>query len=265
MENQTEPRAIRPWLIIVLAVVILSAIGFFSWNYYQNKKKAVAPVAVIPTTTTKTPIATDNAETTASTPASTLKETPITTAVAPTPTLEPTTPTSTQTSAWKTPADGTFTIKLDANTTKTVTFKIPGDWFFEKTDTFYPFRPLIMSNKKACVDTYRNYFAPPTGCEIISISPALPGDDSSQIAGIDGYNSAESQSEKSNYGDLVIRTFTSPIVAGAFPHAIAVIGIDSSDAKYKYQETIDFSIPKGSDNSTVISTIKQIIATMTLE
>jgi len=68
MENQTEPRSIRPWLIIVLAVVILAALGFFSWNYYKNKKKIVAPVATIPTTTTaETLIATNGSSANSST------------------------------------------------------------------------------------------------------------------------------------------------------------------------------------------------------
>ena len=246
-EQNTQP-AISPWLLWTFIIVLILGAGYIAWTYFgQGKTNTVAP-------TVPTPTVQETQATVSISPSAVVSQ-----SVSPKPT-----PSSTPTAAWKTPTDGTFTIKMDANTTKTVTYKIPSDWFFEKTTTFYPFGPLMMANNKACVDTYDDYFAPPSGCQIISISPALPGDASSRKAGIDGYNSAEGQSTKINNGDLVIRTFTPPASTGAFPYAIAVIGTDSSDAEYKYQETISFAIPKGTDNSTVASKIKQILATMTV-
>ena len=256
MEPQSSTSPVRLWLLIVLAVVVLGVAGYFGWSWW-NKFQTAAPVIPINAPSITSAI-TAEPETTTTPEAS--KST-----ISPTASSTVSVPTVTTTSVWKTPTDGTFSIKLDANTTKTVSYKIPQDWFFVKTDTFYPFGPLIITNKKTCVDTYSNYFTPPAGCEIIAISPALPGDSSSQNGGIDSYNSVEGQSIKSSNGDLVIRSFASPIKTGAFPNVAAVIGIDSPDSTYKYQETIDFSIPKGSDNSAVISTIKQIVATMTLK
>lgn len=37
MEQESKP-GISKWLLVVLIIVILTAIGFFSWNYMQNKK-----------------------------------------------------------------------------------------------------------------------------------------------------------------------------------------------------------------------------------
>ena len=41
MEMEQEPKkfgGIRPWLLIVLAVVVLAAIGFFVWKAWQKSK-----------------------------------------------------------------------------------------------------------------------------------------------------------------------------------------------------------------------------------
>lgn len=57
MENgQNESGMVRPWLLLVLLVVVLAGIGFFSWNYLQGKKtdnkttavnsNIVSPVAI---------------------------------------------------------------------------------------------------------------------------------------------------------------------------------------------------------------------------
>lgn len=43
-QGGNEPGMVRPWLLIVLAIVVLAGIGFFSWNYWQNKKTVSQPV-----------------------------------------------------------------------------------------------------------------------------------------------------------------------------------------------------------------------------
>lgn len=57
-QNQSAPSPmgnkpkIKPWLLIVLAVVVLAAIGFFVWNVQQNKKIATPTLGASTTTST---------------------------------------------------------------------------------------------------------------------------------------------------------------------------------------------------------------------
>lgn len=95
MEEQTEIGMVRPWLLVILAVVVLAGIGFFNWNYLQNRK-------------------TDNIASINSTLATPMPDTSI---VVPT-AIQAVSPSPISTADWK-----TFT-----NTKYGFSFKYPNDW-----------------------------------------------------------------------------------------------------------------------------------------
>lgn len=55
METENEPGMVRPWLLVVLVVVILAGISFFTWNYLQGKKTDTNIASVNSTIATPTP------------------------------------------------------------------------------------------------------------------------------------------------------------------------------------------------------------------
>lgn len=40
--GQNEPGMVRPWLLVVLIIIVLAGIIFFAWSIYQNQKLAGA-------------------------------------------------------------------------------------------------------------------------------------------------------------------------------------------------------------------------------
>lgn len=141
--EQNEPGMVRPWLLIVLAIVVLAGIGFFSWNYLQNKK-------------TDTSIASNNS--TIATP------TPDTAIVVPTATPTDSTVstvTPAPTSSWK-----TFTTSQDR-----LSFNYPSNWVVKYNTSSYSFD---IANKESCLVNFDTQKIP-SGCEKISIYDAISG------------------------------------------------------------------------------------------
>jgi hypothetical protein len=269
MEQESKTGTSK-WLWITLIVVVILAVVFFTWHYASQKKtdEAANMVASSDTATTTSPIKSSIVTPTPVTPTPTTT-TPTTTATPTATTPAPVvTPKPTPTPAaltWKTPTDSSFTIKLDDNTTKTVTYKIPEDWFFEKTYIGYPAGPLMITNQQTCID--KPYDDLPSDCQIIAISPLISEDGGSPTGQIRSFDSLESTNPvtKTSKNDLFIQTFNSPVISPAVNNLIAIIGSDSTDSSLKYQETVGLFVHEGDSNTDVANIAKQIVATMTLK
>jgi hypothetical protein len=86
MEPQTDnkPGVIRPWILITVIVLIIAAVGFFTWHYLQKNNALPLPT----TTPTTTPVVTPTT-TPKTTPSSVVSEATNTTTPSTTPTATP--------------------------------------------------------------------------------------------------------------------------------------------------------------------------------
>lgn len=55
IKGPEKPKAVAPWLFVVLIIVVLAGIGFFGWNYFQDKKPSTINTKVSNTKTKVTP------------------------------------------------------------------------------------------------------------------------------------------------------------------------------------------------------------------
>ena len=61
-EPQNESGAVRPWLLILLLVVILIGAGLWGWQYWMNKTKTVTPITIVTPTVSSTPTTVSTAD-----------------------------------------------------------------------------------------------------------------------------------------------------------------------------------------------------------
>lgn len=112
MYRQDEQGMVRPWLLVVLLIVILGGAGYFGWHYYwsqnsTNQTPIAEPTIIMPTAKivpTSTPI---------------ISPTPLTT---PSTTVSPAVSVSVP-ADWKTYTDSTYNF----------TFKYPSNWLLQKS------------------------------------------------------------------------------------------------------------------------------------
>lgn len=239
-QNQSAPSPmgnkpkIKPWLLIVLAVVVLAAIGFFVWNNAQ-KNKIVAPAQE--PTSAGVPIVAPTS-TRSATPTSTTTPATITPEPTTTPTPEPTVPST----AWK-----TFTTDQDL-----LSFQYPSDWFAKYDNWGHIFN---ITNKESCLQD-SNLSKMTDSCQLITINNAFTG--SSQVAATEKENNLK----KNSYyitgsivsGDITVRTYFS----SAYSILEAYFDVTTTGNSY---HAISYG-GSAVDKTDTIETMKKILATV---
>jgi len=251
------------WVLALMIAILVIGGGLAVWYYSKNISEPTVNQSNLGKNITQNTPQTPQTNQPVQTQPSTSKNTPAPTPT-PTPAPEPTpapAPAPEPTPAWKDPSGGSDNQIYIGGVSKKLAYQIPGSWVDK--DIKYEDASVIkhyISNKQMCLDSIaNNHGSVPSSlssdCQVIGIYRMYGG-------GLSRTHQVESLEQKTVKetivkGDLVIRIYDDGTAWAGL--------LNPTYPSEKYQTQINHFVADGVDKNLTITTLNQILATMSLK